>query len=83
MGFVEIVRSMPESKPISISLLHLFHFIDIALQKLGPSLTSFLNLKFIILRSPVKHGHDSHRQNLYVPVPYTVSSFASMEDTLS
>ena len=53
VGFAEIILSMAESNPISISLLHLFQLVDIALRKSGPLLTSFLNLKFtIILRSP-------------------------------
>ena len=67
LGFVETIRYMLESKPISISLLHLFQFIDIASRKLGPLLTSFVNLEFvIILISTVKTSHDSHPQNLYV-----------------
>ena len=67
LGFAETILSMLESRPISISLLNLFQFIDIASRKFRPVLTSFLNLEFaIILRSPVKHGHNSHRQNLYV-----------------
>ena len=65
---METIRSTLESKPISISALHLFQFTDIASRKLGPLRTSFLNLEFfVILRSPVKTWrHDSHRQNLYV-----------------
>ena len=49
LGFVETIRSMVESKPISISLLHLFQFIDIASQKLGPLLRNVLDLEFIII----------------------------------
>ena len=67
LGFLETIRYMLESKPISISLLHLFQFIDIASRKLGPLFTSFVNLEFvIILISTVKTSHDSHPQNLYV-----------------
>ena len=43
LGFVEFICSVVEFKPISISLLHLFQFIDIASQEF-----------VIILRSPVK-----------------------------
>ena len=49
LGFVETIRSMLESKPISISLLHLFQFIDIASQKLGPLLRNVLDLEFVII----------------------------------
>ena len=66
LGFVGTTRSMLESKPISIFLLHIFQFIDIA-RKLGAFLTSFLNLEFgIILKSPVS---------------YVILLFVSMEDT--
>ena len=55
LEFVEIIRFMLQSKPIYISLLHLFQFIDIALGELGPLFATFLSLEFvIILRSPVK-----------------------------
>ena len=55
LGFVETIRSVLDSKPISYPLLHLFQFIDIASRKLGPLLTSFLNLEFVIIaRSAVK-----------------------------
>ena len=66
LEFIEIIHSMLESKPISIFLLDLFWFIDIASRKLGPLLTSFPNLEFVdILSHLLKHGHDSDQQNLY------------------
>ena len=55
LGFVETIRSVLEYKPISISLLHLFQFIDIASRTLGPLLKSFLSLVVVvILRLTVK-----------------------------
>ena len=55
LGFVETIRSMLESKPTSISLLHLFQFTDIVSRTLGPLLLSFLNLEFLIIAMlPVK-----------------------------
>ena len=52
LGFVETICSMLDSKPISISLLHLFQFIDIVSQKLGHKFPQFRI--FIITRSSVK-----------------------------
>ena len=92
LGLVETICSMPESKPISIFLLHLFQFIDIASQKLGPLLTSFFNLEFVsILRSPVKtwpwcsltKSLCSWQTHALMSVSYVVSPFVSMEDTVS
>ena len=55
LGFIEIIRSMLDSKPISISLLHLFQFIDIYSQELRPLRTAFHNLElFTILGLPVE-----------------------------
>ena len=55
LGFVETIRSVRDSKPVSYPLLHLLQFIDIASRKLGPLLTSFLNLEFVVIaRSTVK-----------------------------
>ena len=57
LEFVEIIRSNLESKPVSISLLHSFQFIDIAFQKLGVLLIGFLHLELVvILRSSVETG---------------------------
>ena len=36
LGFIEIIFSMLNSEPISVSLLHLFKFIDISSQELRP-----------------------------------------------
>ena len=92
LGFAKTIRSMRESKPISISLLHLFQCIDIASRKLGLLLTSFLNLEFVIvLRSPVRtwpwfssaKSLCCWQSHCTMPVPFFISSFVPMEDTVS
>ena len=93
LGFFETIRSMLESKPVYISRYHLFQFIDIASLKLRPLLTSFLNLEFVIILtwtvktwpcflSKYLYVIDNHIL-LWMPVLHVVSSFVSMENTVS
>ena len=81
LGFVEIIRSNLEYKPVSISLLRSFQFIDIAFEKLGVLLIGFLHLQLvIILRSSVETGPwFSSTQSLWflqphsaMPLPYVI-----------
>ena len=84
LGFVDTICTMLESKPISISI-SLFQFIDIASRKLGPLLTSFLYLQFVIfLGSPVKTKSLCCWQlHSTMPLPHVISPIVSMEDAVS